>query len=438
MKGKPIDLAKAGARAALGLLDEQHYFGVVAFDLKPIEAVPLQRVRGKRRVEELIDRIQASGQTNIHPALATAMQMLQNKQIARKHVIVLSDGDTARADFEPLIKRMQEAKITVSTVTIGRSGNPALMARIAELGGGKAYVAEQLEQVPQLFVEDTRSVAQTSLIEEPFRPTVKRRVDAVHGLDFGRAPPLLGFVSTKIKDAAEVVLATSAGTPLLARWQYGLGRSVLFASDVKNRWSAEWLHWDGYGKFWSQLVRDTLRRETREQVLFSVVREADEATVQLRAIDEKGAWRNDLAPRLRLTVPGGVGRQVALRQTGPGQYEATVPVATAGNRPYRFELMSGPGLPPDIVRRAGTRALFYPYPDELRSRPPDLELLQALAQHTGGKVGANVAQIFDPQNDRGLSRQPLWPWFAAAALLLYLLDIFTRRASFVRRVFERT
>ena len=152
MKGRPIALAKAGARAVLELLEEQHHFGVIAFDSQPHEAVPLQYVRSRRRAEDLIDRIQASGQTNIYPALATAWRALQNHPAKRKHVIVLSDGDTAPADFDRLLKRMQDAKITVSTVTIGRTGNPELMAKIASLGGGKAYVAEELEQVPQIFV----------------------------------------------------------------------------------------------------------------------------------------------------------------------------------------------------------------------------------------------------------------------------------------------
>jgi Ca-activated chloride channel family protein len=436
MKGKPIALAKAGARAALDMLDEQHFFGVVAFDSQPHEAVPLQYVRSKRRAEELIERIQASGQTNIYPAIATAWRMLQNQKVTRKHVILLSDGDTAPADFDRLLKRMQDSKITVSTVTIGRAGDPGLMARIAELGGGKTYVAEQIEQVPQLFVEDARNVAQTSIMEEPFKPAVKRRIEAVRGLDFAKAPPLLGFISTKAKDGAEVFLATGTGAPLLARWQYGLGRTVLFTSDLKNRWAADWLQWDGYGKFWSQLTRDTLRRETGEQVAFSVVREGDEARLRLRVMSAQGAWRNDLAPRVRAMAPGGARQDVALRQTGPGHYEATVAVATAGNQPYGFELVAGPGLPGEIARRAGTRQLFYPYPDEYRSYPPDLDLLQAVAAQTGGKVGASVAEIFDPQGDHGVSRKPLWPWFAAAALVLYLLDILARRAPFVRRLFD--
>ena len=112
-------------------------------------------------------------------------------------------------------------------------------------------------------------------------------------------------------------------------------------------------------------------------------------------------------------------------------------MATAGNRPYTFALLPGAGLPGDIVRRAGTRQLFYPYPDELRSAPPDLELLHAVAEQTGGKVGASVTEIFDPQDDRGVSRKPLWPWLAAAALVLFLLDILVRRAPWMRRLFDR-
>ena len=432
MKGRPLALAKAGARATLDLLEEQHYFGVVAFDSQPHEAVPLQYVRSKRRAEELLDRIQASGQTNIYPALASALRMLQTHPAKRKHVILISDGDTAPADFERLLKRMTDSKITVSTVAIGRTGDPALMERIATLGGGRAYVAENLEQLPQLFVQDTRNVSRATLMEEPFRPVVKRRVAALRGLDFAKGPPLQGFASTKAKDDAEVFLTADADAPLLTRWQYGLGRAVMFASDVKNRWAAQWLQWDGYGKFWAQLTRDTLRRETGEQVLFRVVRDDDEARVQLRLMTEQGAWRNGLAPQVRVTGPDGTRRDLVLRQTGPGHYDTSMAVATAGSRPYTFALVSGGGVGVQTAHRAGTRQLFYPYPDEYHSLPPDLELLAALAQQTGGKIGASVDEIFADQGDRGQSRTPLWPWLAAGALALYLADLFVRRAPWVR------
>ncbi len=435
MKGRPIALAKAGARAALALLEEQHYFGVIAFDSQPNEAVPLQYVRSKRRAEDLIDRIQASGQTNIYPALATAWRVLQKNPAKRKHVILLSDGDTAPADFDRLLARMSESKITVSTVTIGKSGDPTLMMRIAELGKGKNYTAEDIEQVPELFVQDTKDVSRTSLMEEAFRPVVKQRIEAVRGIEFGKAPPLLGYASVKARDDAEVFLTTEDDAPILARWQYGLGRTVLFASDVKNRWASGWLEWSGYGKFWTQLVRDTLRTDLAEQVSFVIEREGEEAMVTLRAMNASGQWQNALTPRVRVNMPGGGGREIALRQRAPGEYVATLGVSTSASGPYDFELLAD-GVGEDVARRAGTRQLFYPYADEYRNYPPDLELLSSVSAQTGGKLAPSVEEIFAHQGDESRDRIPLWPWLAAAALACYLLDLALRRLPWARRWFE--
>jgi uncharacterized membrane protein len=438
MKGRPMDLAKAAARAALELLEEQHRFGVVAFDSQPQEAVPLQYVRGKRRAEDLIDRIQASGQTNIYPALATAWRMLQNVDTKRKHVILLSDGDTAPADFERLIKRMTDAKITVTTVTIGRSGDPELMSRIARWGQGRAYQAEDVSEVPQIFVEDTQNVARTTLIEEPLQPLVKRRAEAMRGVDFATAPPLLGFASTKAKEGAELLLASESGAPILARWQYGLGKAVVFTSDVKDRWAAQWLQWEGYGKFWTQLVRDTMRRDAGEAARLEVVREGDEALVSLELMTGEGGWHNRLLPQARVKRPDGSVAPLALRQTAPGRYAARMPVATSTTRPFGFELIEGGGVSRELARRVGTRELFYPLPDEYRAYPPDVELLRALAEQTGGKLGPAIPDIFSAQGDVGRTRTPLWPWLAAIGLVFYLLDIALRRSPWLRRWLDVT
>jgi uncharacterized membrane protein len=433
MKGRPMDLAKAAARAALDLLEEQHRFGVVAFDSQPQEAVPLQYVRSKRRAEDLIDRIQASGQTNIYPALAAAWRMLQNVDTKRKHVILLSDGDTAPADFDRLLKRMSDAQITVSTVTIGRSGDPELMASIARAGKGRAYVAEDVSDVPQIFVEDTRNVTRTTLIEEPFRPLVKRRIEALRGLDFAQAPPLLGFASTKPKDGAELLLASDSGAPILARWQYGLGKAVVFTSDVKNRWAAQWLHWDGYGKFWSQLLRDTMRRDAGEAARLLVTREGDEAVVTLELMTDEGAWQNRLLPEVRVKRPDGSSATLPLRQSAPGRYVARMPVVTSVTAPFAFELSEAGGISRELARRVGVRELYYPLPDEYRTYPPDVELLRALAEQTGGKLAPSVPEMFASQGDVGRARTPLWPWLAGIALAFYLLDVAVRRAPWFRR-----
>ncbi len=102
MRGRKMELAKEATRAALDLLEEQHQFAVVAFDSQTHISVPMQYVRAKRKAEDQIARIQASGQTNIYPALGIVYRLLQKTDAKAKHVILLSDGDTHPADFETL------------------------------------------------------------------------------------------------------------------------------------------------------------------------------------------------------------------------------------------------------------------------------------------------------------------------------------------------
>ena len=158
-----------------------------------------------------------------------------------------------------------------------------------------------------------------------------------------------------------------------------------------------------------------------------IARDGGEAEVSLSLVTGDGKWRNGLTPGVRVTQPDGSKATLQLRQTGPGQYAAKLPVATSTDAPFLFELIEGGGITRDMTRRAGERRLYYPYPDEYRSLPPNVNLLRALAEETGGKLSPEIGEIFAAQGDRGNSRRPLWPWFAAIALLLYLCDIAVRR-----------
>jgi Ca-activated chloride channel homolog len=86
--------------------------------------------------------------------------------------------------------------------------------------------------------------------------------------------------------------------------------------------------------------------------------------------------------------------------------------------------------------RAGTRTLNLDFPDEYRAFPPDIELLSALARATGGKVAASVAEVFAQQGDESRTTMTLWPWFAALALIFYLLDVAVRRSPLAWRWLE--
>lgn len=326
MKGRKMEMAKEATRATLDLLEEQHRFAVVAFDSQTYVAVPMQYVRSRRKAEDQISRIQASGQTNIYPALGIVYRLLQKTDSKAKHLILLSDGDTHPADFETLVKRMAGEKIVVSTVAVGADADRTLMSDIAKWGKGRAYVAESAESIPQIFIEETERAVRSNLLEESFKPAVKHRSGAFRGMDVEKLPELRGYVSSKARDHAEVLLATPSGAPLLVRWQYGLGKSVGFTSDVKNRWASNWIEWPGYGKFWAQQVRDLMRRDPGEELDFRVAREGSEAVVRLSMLAPDGNYRNGLAPQVRISRPDGGTATVGLVQTGAGVYQVRLPV----------------------------------------------------------------------------------------------------------------
>lgn len=436
MKGRKLDLAKAASLGALDLLEENHRFGVITFDSQPEQTVPLAPVRSKRKAEDLIARFTAGGQTNIYPALQLAYRVLADVKAKSKHVILLSDGDTQPADFQRLATRMAEAKITVTTVAIGAEADLALMENIARWGKGRYYHTVSPDRVPKIFVDETRRIVNQSLVEEPTRAVVKRKAEMLRGVDFDNAPPLKGFASTKAKDAAEQYLLTESGAPLLVRWQLGLGKAVVFTSDVKNRWAAEWLGWPGYGKLWSQVVRETLRRDTGEQVDFGASLEGGEAVLRLTVLNADGGFRDGLAPAVSVTAPDGTTRRVTLRQVGPGRYEGRAPTDTRGSvatGAWRFALAEGGGVGKSLAARAGVRELHHPFPDELRLLPANVAFLEALAEQTGGRLSPEPREVFAAYGDVSTSPRALWPWFAAAALLLYLADLALRRAPWAWR-----
>ena len=435
MKGRKMEMAKEATRAALDLLEEQHRFAVVAFDSQTYIAVPMQYVRSRRKAEDQISRIQASGQTNIYPALGIVYRLLQKTDSKAKHVILLSDGDTYPADFETLVKRMTAEKIVVSTVAVGADADRTLMGDIARWGKGRAYVAENAESIPQIFIEETERAVRSNLLEESFRPAVKHRSAAFRGVDVDRLPELRGYVSSKARNHAEILLASPSGAPLLVRWQYGLGKTVAFTSDVKNRWASNWIEWPGYGKFWAQQVRDLMRRDSGEELDFRVVREGGEAVIRLSMLTPDGNYRNGLAPQVRVTRQDGSTSVIGLAQSGAGTYQLRMPVDRS-MQAERFELVDSPGLSKQASLRAGTRTLHHDYADEYRAFPPDIELLGALARATGGKVAPSITEVFAQQGDASRTTQILWPWFAILALGFYLLDIAVRRSPLAWRWLE--
>ena len=423
MGGQKIELAKEATKAPLQLLKDEDRFGVVAFDYNFYWPVRLQSVSNRTQIIQAISSIIAGGETNIYPALREAFIQLTGASTEVKHVILLSDGRSLPDDFQGLTQKMAEAKITVSTVAVGNGADRELLANIATWGKGRTYYLEEPTNVPQIFTEETELATGKTLREESFKPVVKKNVEAFKGIDFNAAPPLLGYVATKSKDTSEVLLESKRKDPILARWQYGLGKTVAFTSDLKDRWAVDWLRWKGYPKFWSQLIRETMRRRDDNEFDFRVVRDGDEAKVTINAIRKDGQFRNKLESQVRVISPDQSVSEVLVRQVGPGSYEAKFPLTKKGSYLFRAVGEDSGGA---------SRVLAYSYPDEYHFYPPNTDVLRAISAETKGRFQPRAEDIFDPNGETTALPTPLWPYLTAAALLLYLTDVWLRRI----RLFE--
>ena len=74
-----------------------------------------------------------------------------------------------------------------------------------------------------------------------------------------------------------------------------------------------------------------------------------------------------------------------------------------------------------------SRGLAVGYPDELRLRPANAELLRSIANASGGRFEVKPESVFDSPDRTSPRAVPLWPYLATAAALLFVLDVALRR-----------
>lgn len=423
MTAERIELAKDAAKATVEILQPNDKVGVVAFDDGVQNLVRMQSASNRVRIMSDISRLRASGGTNIAAALLHAYEQLAITPAKLKHVILLTDGHSDVGNiFSEVLPAMRIEGITVTTVAIGGQSDTTTLRRIAEGGGGRYYYTNDPYNVPRIFTKETSTVARSSMVEEPFRPRVVKRAQVLEGIPWTTAPYLLGYVSTKKKPSAELLLASEYNEPILARWRVGLGKSVAFTSDLKNRWAVEWVRWPGYAKFWSQLIRDTMRANDADSLAMTTSVDQHRARIMVDAVGEDDRFINDLQSTIAITAPDGTTRNVQLEQTAAGRYELDIPLDQYGS----YGLKATHDKDGDTIA-VSLGSISNPYPREYLFVEPNRAALRQAAQVAGGATDPEHATLFDPMGEEVKYREELWPWFLIAALIMLVFDLAMRR-----------
>jgi hypothetical protein len=321
---------------------------------------------------------------------------------------------------------MSAAHITVSSVAVGPAADRELLHNIAVWGKGRDYAVQNARELPEVFVKEAKNAATPSFDEKDITPVVKAPA-FLGAVDVAHAPHLKGITATVLKDAALEVLSTDEGDPLLAFWPAGLGRTAVFASDVKDRWAANWIRWRGYGPFFAAVVHAVQRQRPTLLDLDAVPGPVQQGVrrilVSVEARDINGGYRDLLRPTVRVSAGPSGSADVTLRQVAPGRYEATA--VADGSRAVTFTVADPGGA-------AISRVVVADAAAEYRFRPTDEALLKSLASATGGGWMPAAAALSVAPADRHSERRPLWPMLTTLALALWFVDLLLRRV----RVFE--
>ena len=436
MAGPKMDLTKEAARATAEALPNADQIAVIVFDSAANPVVRLQRAANRQRILGDIARIGASGGTNILSGLREAVDELLPARARKKHIILLSDGQSPYDEIPDLVDAATAARITISTVGVGEGADQTLLKMVATRGGGRFYHTRDPSSIPRIFSRETSELGDRSIVERPTPVHVAKRVAALAGVPLEGAPALGGYVVTRPRAQAETILTAPDGTPLFARWQLGLGQVAAWTSDLGARWSASWSRWPPYQKLWSQVARATMRRRAAAHFPIRATRAGDLVRLTVDAIGTDDRFMVGLDGAVQVTAvspgrPAAPAHAVPVAETAPGRYEASFhPDIETGALLFEATLSAG-----KIPTAAASGRMTLPFAPELRPHPPAADgaaaegpaLLAATAARTGGRLITEVRQLYEDGRDRRETRQPMRTPILLATALLFLVDVFLRR-----------
>lgn len=416
MEGPKIELARAAATGTVSNLRPMDEVGVLAFDNSFAWIVPIRKADDRNLINARIAGIFANGGTQIAPALTEAYSRILPIEAPYRHILLLTDGISEEGNSYELARTALSRRVSISTVGLGADVHREYLQRIADLAGGKAYFLREPSGLEQIVLRDVMEHTGTTTVESDLSAQIAKPTEILEGVDFTAAPALKGYVRYEAKPAAETILRIDRRDPLLARWQYGLGRAAVFTSDAKTRWATDWVTWKGYDKFWTNLVRDLLPHARGGEA--SV--EYDSASGALDVVYRLGPGVTEPAkiPAIFAIGTDGFQKSVDVKKTAAGTYRGRLQI---GARQGLFRIR------PVEDSRAFPEVGLYRPEAELTEYGSNPLLLKQVAEFTGGRFEPSTKDAFDPGNRSLNTLLSLWPGLLALAIALNLTELVMRK-----------
>ncbi|KNF08147.1 Mg-chelatase subunit ChlD [Gottschalkia purinilytica] len=414
-----LEVAKDASIKAVDTLKSSDKVGVIAFNDTVHWVTKMSSVKNKDKIKNNIGTIRADGGTSILPALEEAYEELKTTNTKLKHIILLTDGQSSRTGYEELLENMKKDNITVSTVAVGGDADTQLLEMIAEEGRGRYYFADEYSSIPKIFTKETSLASKSYINNRSFIPELSQPHDIATSLKNG-IPQIDGYIGTSEKKLADVILKTDKQDPLLASWQYGLGKTVAWTSDVNGRWSSSYLGTNEGTELFRNMVQWTFPNVNNKNLSIE-----SKTIGNKEEIIVKNTGKNDNSYKTKATIvtPELKTINIDLQASKPGEFKGTIPIKSNGVYTINVNQYKD-----DKIVNSAKESIAINYPKEYDYTSLDNKI-DTLVKRSNGKFITKPKDVFKNDLERIYGLKDLSYILLILALLLMLLDIALRRLN---------
>lgn len=416
-----LTLAKEAASNAVDNLRESDEIGLITFDDTYQWVVPQQQVKDKNSIKESIAGIKEGGGTSIYPALKAGVDAQLKSDAKIKHVILLTDGQDGLSidKYRDVLEVAKKNNITISTVSVGQDANGSLLGHLANEGSGRSYHTDVFTDIPRIFAKEILLSAGTYIQNEEFTPKLLSNHEIMNGvLTDGGMPTLMGYIGTSRKDKAIEILTSSHDEPVLAAWQYGIGKTVSWTSDINGEWSKNFLTWNKGGQLIKNMIYWTIP-DYSDNGKLAITQSGNEAVVEF--------YNEKLSSNGKVTgvynSEEGKSGDFNLTEIEPGKFRGNVPLNELGFYTFNVrEEIEGK------VQNSYTGAFSLQYSEEFKFNR-NKGKIDTVVEEVQGKFITKPEEVFKGAVNESYKRWNISIAMLIIAIMLFLADIAYRRLN---------